>query len=765
MAKIGDTWIALRADRKKYKSDLKDAEKDTKSAAQSMGQSFKKVFATLGIGLAVREIVQLIKSFKSAASDAEEISSKFGSVFENVKESAKSTASLFSREFKLADTTAKEMLGTTGDLLVGFGFAEDQALSLSDKVNRLAVDVASFSNYSGGAKGASEALTKALLGETESAKSLGIVIRQNTDEFRDNVKELMQTKGITEQQAKAMVILDQAYQQSYKAVGDFNRTQNSLANQERILSEQFKELKETLGKELVPAFNSGISSALSFIRVFTEDTMDKAIRRLSELGAKAETINKIMETKTKLDTIKRLAELTEIATGEATKFGNVFGRSSKNIKELTDMLAIAGREDLEGKEGMLQNRIDMLIGYYERLAEAKEKGENTEALEDLISKREYEAEALQEMINAQREINLLKGEEQEIDNSNDPNKNGKNEIKETKEILEARKAAVEELYKYSEGLFNKRVGLLEKEKEEYIKLTGDKVAAEEWFNQEYEKLLNERNEVRKKIWDKEDMGFGGAWFESTIQGYNNYIEFVKKSDDEAAKERMWKFEEYIQQMTEEYDKYLEESKRGDQEQARDRLNAISQLGAEIQRAFDPKGDGLLSILNQALQTAIQIARTIESINAGGDSTTGVLGILGSVVGFAGLFLKQGGQVSNYGNGRVNFNPHVKAAKGLDRYKVPAGFNKDDYLIGVTSGETVTVTPNNYNVNNNFNDRNITRKLDAVNNSIQSLTMALVKDRVSGRSGRDGSQDLLKSLTKVITNSQNDFEKYNEHIVK
>jgi len=114
--------------------------------------------------------------------------------------------------------------------------------------------LSSFTNFSGGAKGASDALTKAILGETESAKSLGIVIRQNTKEFRNEVAQLQKSKGLTEQQAKALVILDQAYTQSAKAVGDYERTKDSLANTERRLNEEFKEFQEDIGGQLAGTY-------------------------------------------------------------------------------------------------------------------------------------------------------------------------------------------------------------------------------------------------------------------------------------------------------------------------------------------------------------------------------------------------------------------------------------------------------------------------------------------------------------------------------
>ena len=105
--------------------------------------------------------------------------------------------------YGLADSTAKKLLSTTGDLLTGFGFSQSAALDLSEQVNSLAADLASFTNFEGGAEGAGMALTKAMLGETESAKSLGIVINQNNERYKELIRYYVDVEGKTEQQAKA----------------------------------------------------------------------------------------------------------------------------------------------------------------------------------------------------------------------------------------------------------------------------------------------------------------------------------------------------------------------------------------------------------------------------------------------------------------------------------------------------------------------------------------------------------------------------------
>jgi len=59
---------------------------------------------------------------------------------------------------------------------------------------------------------ASEELTKALLGETEQAKNLGITFDLNSVTFKSRIKEI-QAMGVTEVQARAEAILEVAISQ------------------------------------------------------------------------------------------------------------------------------------------------------------------------------------------------------------------------------------------------------------------------------------------------------------------------------------------------------------------------------------------------------------------------------------------------------------------------------------------------------------------------------------------------------------------------
>lgn len=218
--------------------------------AQTGLQSFKK--AALGMGIVGGVIGLGLKDATSAAVDAQETFSKFEVVFKDVGKASEVVAKDLRDNYGLASSTSKKLLSDTGDLLTGFGFTADEALNMSEKVNKLAVDLASFTNIEGGAERASRALTKGMIGEREMMKELGIAITEN------ELARFAESKGITKsikemsKQEKAILTLDLAVSQSKNAIGDYARTQDQAANQIRLTQERFKELKEEIGAAFVP---------------------------------------------------------------------------------------------------------------------------------------------------------------------------------------------------------------------------------------------------------------------------------------------------------------------------------------------------------------------------------------------------------------------------------------------------------------------------------------------------------------------------------
>jgi len=237
----------LGADIKQFQTKMKRAQTDL----AKVGKKMKSIGKTMSIAVTLPLIGLSVAAIK-AASDAEEISSKFQVVFSNISTEANKMADVLDKSYGLSAKKSRELLSDTGDLLTGFGFTQKSALKLSQEVQKLAVDLASFSNFSGGAEGASKALTKALLGERESIKSLGISI------LEEDVKAKMLKNtfdGLTfesERQAKAFATLQLAQEQSKNALGDYSRTSESFANQSRELTQDLDDVAVAFGNVLLP---------------------------------------------------------------------------------------------------------------------------------------------------------------------------------------------------------------------------------------------------------------------------------------------------------------------------------------------------------------------------------------------------------------------------------------------------------------------------------------------------------------------------------
>lgn len=263
--------VAQKVDRQ-FKNIKKSADRANKSVvafARKTKASLKELKANLAAtGAAMTAAVTvpmalMSRSMINAASDAEETANKFKEVFKGIGPQANKTVRELSKGFGLATSTTQELLSDTGDLLVGLGLTREQALKMSASVVRLSADVSSFKNVQGGTARASEALTKALLGEREMLKeTFKTAVLEEEVKKRARLIRLRDRK-LTEQQAKALATLAIVTDRNKDAIGDLARTQNSYANVVRESQEATKEASESFGRLMLPM-------ATKIAKVFTK---------------------------------------------------------------------------------------------------------------------------------------------------------------------------------------------------------------------------------------------------------------------------------------------------------------------------------------------------------------------------------------------------------------------------------------------------------------------------------------------------------------
>lgn len=237
----------------------------------------------VGIGGAV-----MFTGLVKGASDLEESIQKLDVIFDQIApDELASKVDILTNSFGLSDRSAVTFLGNTGDILTGLGFADKAALDMSVSVSTLAVDLASFTNIEGGAARVTDILNKALVGEREGLKSLGVVVTEEMvkEQLLASGKENLTGTSLT--QAKAEAVLQLVLGQSSNALGDYERTQGSFANQSRLLTERLTDLKDSLGKELLPLFTKLVGILVKVVNWFNK--LNPTVRKWIVIGAAVAT--------------------------------------------------------------------------------------------------------------------------------------------------------------------------------------------------------------------------------------------------------------------------------------------------------------------------------------------------------------------------------------------------------------------------------------------------------------------------------------------
>jgi len=250
----GELVYKITGDSSGLKTELSKTNKELKGAAKSatgFGSAMKSAFILAGGAMVASKIVSFFKDTIKAASNAEETASKFGTIFSSIAGQAEQSAKDLAKNYGLARTEAKDLLSASGDLITGFGGSQSEALKLSTSIQELAVDITSFKNIQGGAAFTSQTLNKALLGEREQLKALGIAISET------DLKEYAATQGVvwknTNRLEKANLSLALIQIRAKNSLGDYEKTSKSFANQQRVLNNQFIDMKENIGIEILPA--------------------------------------------------------------------------------------------------------------------------------------------------------------------------------------------------------------------------------------------------------------------------------------------------------------------------------------------------------------------------------------------------------------------------------------------------------------------------------------------------------------------------------
>ena len=208
-----------------------------------------KIGAAVGVAFSVTALVRFGKAAISLASDLQEVQNVVDVAFGDMSYKIERFADTAIENFGISKLTAKRTASTYMAMAKGMGIADEAASDMAITMTGLTADIASFYNMS--QERADVILKSVYTGETETLKQLGIVMTEV------NLENFAMSKGITKnlsamtQQEKTMLRYQFVLEQTALAQGDFVRTQDSWANQTRVLQERWKEMQTTFGDAFI----------------------------------------------------------------------------------------------------------------------------------------------------------------------------------------------------------------------------------------------------------------------------------------------------------------------------------------------------------------------------------------------------------------------------------------------------------------------------------------------------------------------------------
>lgn len=308
-------------------SKLDAAFAKVKSGSSGLEKAVKGIAAGAAFGLVSAQISDAI----GAASDLNESLSKSNQVFGSSATAIDSWAKQGATSFGLSRQAALEAASSFGNMFSQLGVASTQAASMSQNIVELAADFASFHNAD--ISQVIDAQSAAFRGEYDSLQRFLPLINAAAVEQEAMAMTGKKNKDSLTAQEKALAVNSLMFKGAGDALGDFARTADGAANQQRTLAAEMDNLKSSIGEGLLPIF-------VDIARIISEDVLP-AIGQLT--GATNEPPDKANHWGKFVNTLKEwsgdVAGWAAEIPGPLLKLGGIFSKSFKEASDATDDFA------------------------------------------------------------------------------------------------------------------------------------------------------------------------------------------------------------------------------------------------------------------------------------------------------------------------------------------------------------------------------------------------------------------------------------------
>ena len=222
------------------------------------------------------------------ASDMSEVKNVVDTTFGSGADKIYSWAETAKKSFGIGSLAAQQYTGSLGAMLKSSGVAKSAIGDMSTALVGLSGDMASFYNLDIGT--AFEKIRSGISGETEPLKQLGINMSVANLEAYALAQGIEKSYNEMSQAEQVMLRYEYLLSVTSDAQGDFAKTADSFANQQRIAALNVDEMKQALGERLLPAAQDVIT--------YFNDHADEITETVEEIGdTVADVVSYLLENK------------------------------------------------------------------------------------------------------------------------------------------------------------------------------------------------------------------------------------------------------------------------------------------------------------------------------------------------------------------------------------------------------------------------------------------------------------------------------------
>lgn len=453
LMELGSEAYLKKAAELRQLNDILDSHRQairkTESAWDAITKGARGFVAVAAAGITADAVIQYGKELFRLSAEMELLGAKAETVFGQALPQVTQAAEQNATAMGLTTSQYIDAASAIGDLLIPMGFQREEAAALSTNLVNLS---GALSEWTGGqiqAEEVSRILSKALLGEREELKQLGISISEADVQARLAEKGLKGLTGQMLEQAKAAATLELITEKSTDAQAAYTQNADTLVRKQAEVRAQLQQVAETLATALFPVFQrlvgvaSSFATGIGYVAEKIGDVVDPAkaatsafddqqakvaaleselpalLSRYDELQGKSELSKEEQEELAKV--IQRIGEITPSAITQIDEYGNVLGINAEKSREFYE--AEKARLEFVNKEaiGTLEKQIEKTekaIAAQQKFVEEGGRLRLVEGIKETGAQLQFVAATATEIEAARKNVqelaNTLKGAEAEL---------------------------------------------------------------------------------------------------------------------------------------------------------------------------------------------------------------------------------------------------------------------------------------------------------------------------------------------------------------